>query len=237
MEIIVRTFTGKTFPLKLEPLDIFQHVKEKIQEKEGLPKDDQRLMWEGKSLEDHRTFADYNIPKEAILDLRIIIRGGVQMFIKMLTGKTITLDVESSDTIESVKLKIFEKEGFPLVQQRLIFAGKVLEDSKPISDYNVSKDPTVHLIIKVSGGFQLFIKTLSCKIITLDNVVASDTVKNVKIKIMEKERFPCEQQRLIFAGRGLEDDRTLDDYSIKHDSTLYFIIRRRGGGVFHQRIK
>jgi ubiquitin len=232
MEIIVRTFTGKTFPLNLEPLDTFQHVKEKIQEKEGLPKDDQRLMWEGKSLEDHRTVADYNIPKEAILDLRIIIRGGMDMFIKMLTGKTLTLNVESSDTIESVKLQIFDKEGIPLAQQRLIFAGKVLADNNTISECFISKDPTVHLVIKISGGFQLFIKTLSGKTITLDDVVVSDTVKNVKLKVMEKEGFPCEQQILIFAGMGLEDDTTLDDYTIEHDSTLYLIIRRRGGGVF-----
>jgi len=163
---------------------------------------------------------------KAVNDCMVGHCGRMQIFVKNLHGRTLTLEVEPHETVLEIKGKIEEKDGMPPYRQRLIWCGKQLEDERTLSDYGIQKESTLHLCLRWNFGIKIFVKTFANrgKTFTL-TVDPSDTIETVKIKIQEKEGVSASQQRLVWGAKQLEDGRTVYDYNIKNNSTLYLVLR------------
>ena len=222
--VFIKTLTGQTIAMEVQLDERILNMKARVEEKEGIPKDQQRLFFGGQHLQDDRTLSDYNIRNEDTIHMVLRFRGGMEIFIKTLNFKTIPLHVEDSDTIENVKSMIEETEGIPAEQQRLIFESKQLENDKTLSDYNIQRESLIYLVLSLRGGANsIYIKTPIGETIVLP-IEEWYTIERVKAHIQIKEGIFIDFQRLFFEGERLEDKRTLYDYYIKDGDTLDLVL-------------
>lgn len=228
MKILLKSLYGQDYLLEVNPSDKIMTVKGKIADKYKLF--DVRLIYGGKGLEDNKKLDDYNISDGCKISLiyrstslKVNNYKQIEIILVEINGeKNFFIDFEALDTIEDVKKKIKTKEGLDLTQYNIFFKRTLLNDNdKTLSDYNISENDEIKLISK---GI-LEINLLDNTIIYIEAKI-SDKVENIKEKIKqklkEKKNIIFIRSELIFKGKILEDNKSLDYYDINEESIIYF---------------
>ncbi|KAL6843095.1 hypothetical protein ACP4OV_026808 [Aristida adscensionis] len=258
IEIIVKTLTGDSFPLKVDPSETITGVKRMIMEKNGTPPDQQVLtdITGGKSEKlENGTLADYSVQNGSIICSVMRLRGGGKIIsVEKPDGRTYKLEVGCTHTIDEIMGLIDEKEG------TLKYKEKPLKGKNTLEYYGIEDNSTLHLVqahqgVKsspemvstdahgseavrllgkrpaIGGKFEIIVKTHFAKPFPLE-VDPSETIAGVKKKIMEKTGIPPDPQRLIFEGKLMyEENYTLASYNIPNGSTIWMVLHLKGGGT------
>ena len=227
MEISIKAaLTGKITTLEMDRRETIKSVKTKIQDKEGIPPYQQRLIFAGKSLKDDLSLSHYSIKMESIIHLIVRLDDmHMEIFIETLTGDTIFLEIKPSDTVANIKSMIQDRKGISSHLQVLSFANKYLRDGFTLSDFNDQAQPSLRgqtTLQLVVCSMQIFIATPTGKTIPL-MVDPNITIDTVKLMITDKEGItPC-QQEMFFNSKKLQDNQTLSEFYIRVNCTLQLV--------------
>ena len=154
MTITIINLVEKRKTLEVDASDTVKLVKARIEDQEGIPERLQRLMFADDVMRNTKALSDCGVREGDTLRLLLDMQN-IHIFVETLTGKTLTLKIERSSTVEQVKDAIFKMEGIPIDEQRLIFKQKQLKDHESLSDYDIMDGDTIQLILRLLGSFHL----------------------------------------------------------------------------------
>ncbi|KAJ5077459.1 polyubiquitin 14 [Anaeramoeba ignava] len=231
MQIFVKTLTGKTITIEINPTDTIEYLKERIYDKEVIAICDQRLIFAGKHLENEKTLKEYNIKRESTI--HIVLRlapPNSSTYIKTSYGQSISVynscpHCNSGGTINNLKAKIEKQYSIPFENQKLFYNGNLLENNKKYSDYGMSCAAEVYLDYDLKDfSFPIFIKSSNNKFfrVLLSSFENPQNIQfdQLKQKIESITKIPQHEQKLFFKEVELKDDKTFSDYGIFKESLI-----------------
>ena len=184
----------------------------------------QCLRYDGRRIDTYYRIGYYSIPDGAVIEVELRDYE-LMVFLKTLTGQTITVKVTPRDSVGDVKQKIFEQEGIPVDRQRMIFVGEQLNDNHRFLNYRIEHESAVHLVFRSGKGFQIFVRSQADRTMVFE-CQQTTTIERIKERVREREGLHVDVQQLSFEGRILENHATVQECGVKHNSVLELTLKQ-----------
>lgn len=214
-------FTGQLLALSVELDQSIYHVKELLHQQAGIPIDKQRLMLVNKQLKDSETLRFYGMQDNDTISMVLKLPRRIHLHVKRNQEETITVEVESNDTVADIKEMIFTNTGMPPNRQRLTYHGKVMQDSTRVDDYGLQYYDTVYLIQRLKSKNQAVIIKMENDQTLSVPAEGDSTVQRIKQVVEEQTTIPWRQQRLMHDNILLENTMTLSECLLTLPCQLY----------------